>query len=86
MRRKFIKIRIKEEMRKNYKIIATEEFDIIGNPLQTSEKAHKAKHHKDDKKTMSSHNCFQRVIIENSQIPFYPQILQTVQFPSTGNH
>jgi hypothetical protein len=51
MRQKFIKIRIKEEIRKKkYKVAATEEFNIIGYPLQTSEKALKAKHHKDDKK------------------------------------
>lgn len=51
MRQKFIKIRIKEEIRKKkYKVTATEEFNIIGNPLQTPEKALKAKHHKDDKK------------------------------------
>jgi len=37
-------------MKKKYKVTATEEFNIIGNPLQTPEKALKAKHHKDDKK------------------------------------
>jgi hypothetical protein len=31
---------------------------------------------------VSSHNkCFQRVILGDFQIPLFPQILQTVQFP-----